>query len=128
MTKFGIRLFAVSSVNYLFGNLLFAILWRYLGAHLEYWLVAIICTAMASVFSFQTQSKYLLRIETRSFFNPRYTLFQLIGLLIAIYTVPTISSHFKLNIILVQFAWSAFFSLVSLLVLSRRGFDSSLKL
>jgi hypothetical protein len=127
MARFGIRLFAVSTVNYFFGNVLFIILWRFFGGYLEYWQIAIICTGLASVFSFQTQSRFVLRIETTSFFNPRYTTFQLIGLLIAITTVPAMSSHFKLDIILVQFAWSAFFSLVSLLVLSQRGFDSSSK-
>ena len=127
MARFGIRLFVVSAVNYFFGNVLFAILWRSFDGYSEYWHIAIICTVVASIFSFQTQSRYLLRIETRSFFNPRYTTFQLIGLLIAIATVPAVSIYFKLDIVLVQFAWSAFFSLVSLLVLSQRGFDSSSK-
>jgi hypothetical protein len=127
MARFGFRLFVVSAVNYFFGNVLFAILWRTFGSYLEYWKIAITCTVIASIFSFQTQSRYLLRIETRSFFNPRYTIFQLIGLLIAIGVVPAMSLYFKLDIILVQFAWSAFFSLVSLLVLSQQGFGSSSK-
>ena len=127
MARFGMRLFVVSAVNYFFGNVLFAILWKYFGNYSEYWQIAVICTCVASVFSFQTQSRYLLRFETRSYFNPRYTTFQLIGLLIAITIVPAVSIRFKLDIILVQFAWSAFFSLFSLLVLSQRGFDSRSK-
>lgn len=127
MAKLGIRLVVVSAVNFFFGNVLFAILWKFCGSHSEYWQIAVVCTCLASVFSFQTQSRYLLGVETRSYFNPRYTTFQLFGLLIAITTVPAMSIRFKIDIILVQFFWSAFFSLFSLLVLSQRGFDSRSK-
>lgn len=127
MTWFGIRLFSVSIINYLFGNIMFAILWKTCGGYLMYWQIAIVCTFLASLFSFQTQSRFILKQETKSFFNPRYTLFQLFGLLISIIAVPALTSYSKLDLVVVQFLWSAFFSLLSLLVLGQTGFDSRSK-
>ena len=126
--RFGIRLFSVSAINYCFGNILFAVLWKVFGGQLNHWEIAIICTCVASIFSYQTQSRYLLRMGATTFFSPRYTSFQLFGLLIAIAIVPSLSDYLNLDVILVQFVWSAFFSFVSLLILSQSGFDSSPKL
>ena len=120
--RFGLRLLSVSFLNYLFGNLLFAFLWNVSTGNFAYWKIAIISTFLASVFSYQTQSRYILKIPAETLVNLRYVAFQLLGLAFAILAVPSISRSWQLNIVIVQFGWSAFFSLVSLFLLRRRNF------
>jgi hypothetical protein len=123
MAKFGIRLFVVSAVNYFFGNVLFAILWRFFGNDSEYWQIAIVCTCVASVFSFQTQSRFILKQRIVRFVNFRFISFQLLGLALAIIFVPRLALALKVDIVATQFVWSAFYSLLSLLFLRQRRFE-----
>jgi hypothetical protein len=60
-----------------------------------------------------------------SIINLQYVAFQIVGLLLSILIVPTISDYFGINIITVQFGWSAVFSLFSLLLLQKNKFSSS---
>jgi hypothetical protein len=122
---FGLRLLLVSISNYLFGNLLFAALWNFFHNHLAYWEIAFVSTCIASVFSYQTQSRLILRLKMGSIVNFQYVAFQITGLLLSILVVPAISDHFRINIIIVQFGWSALFSLVSLFLLQKNKFSSS---
>jgi hypothetical protein len=123
MTGFGIRLFVVSGVNYFFGNVMFAILWKFFGNYLEYWKIAILCTCVASVFSFQTQSRFILKQRTVRFVNFRFISFQLLGLALAIIFVPRLARDLKIDIVTTQFVWSAFYSLLSLLLLRQKRFE-----
>jgi hypothetical protein len=122
--SFGFRLLVVSIANYLFGNFLFALLWIISAQRESYWVIAIISTFFASMFSYQTQSRGILRTTTQSVINLRYISFQLFGLAFAIVVIPSISSFWQIDIIFVQFGWSAFFSLISLLLLIKRKFSS----
>ena len=119
---FGIRLMIVSACNYLFGNFLFALLWTVLGEKLRYWGVAVLCTCIASIFSFQTQARFILRQSIVSFINLRFISFQLLGLTLAIILVPRFADAFNVNIVIIQFGWSAFYSLLTLLMLKQRRF------
>ena len=123
MARFGIRLFVVSAVNYFFGNVLFAILWKFFGNYSDYWQIAILCTCVASVFSFQTQSRFILKQRTVRFINFRFISFQLLGLALAIIFVPRLARDLKIDIVTTQFVWSAFYSLLSLLLLRQRRFE-----
>lgn len=120
----GVRLIVVSACNYLFGNSLFALLWTVLGDRLKYWGVAVLCTCIASIFSFQTQARIVLRQTIVSFINFRFISFQLLGLTLAIIFVPRIADAFNVSIVIIQFGWSAFFSLLTLLMLKLGRFDS----
>lgn len=123
--NFGVRLVLVSICNYLFGNFLFALMWQVFENRLFYWEIAILCTFCASIFSYQTQSRFILRQQVRSYINLRYTLFQLSSLALAIILVPKLAEGIGISIVLAQFGWSAFFSLISLLLL--RGGNSALR-
>lgn len=123
MARFGIRLFVVSAINYFFGNVLFAIFWRFFGNYLEYWQIAIICTGFASVFSFQTQSRFILKQRVVRFINFRFISFQMLGLALAIIFVPRLALALKIDIVTTQFVWSAFYSLLSLLFLRQSRFE-----
>ena len=123
MARFGIRLFVVSAVNYFFGNVLFAILWKLFGNYSDYWQIAILCTCVASVFSFQTQSRFILKQRTVRFINFRFISFQLLGLALAIIFVPRLALELRMDIVTTQFVWSGFYSLLSLLLLRQRRFE-----
>jgi len=123
-TGFGFRVVGVSICNYLFGNILFALSWGIFHSHFVYWQIAIACTFISSIFSYQTQSRLILRRQTGPIINYRYIAFQLLGLALAILLVPAISNKFELSVILLQFAWSAFYSLSSLLMLQKNKFTS----
>jgi hypothetical protein len=122
---FGIRLLLVSISNYLFGNLLFVILWRFFNNYLAYWEIAFVSTCISSIFSYQTQSRVTLRLELGSIINLQYVSFQITALLLSILVVPTISDYFGLNIIIVQFGWSGICSLFSLYLLQKNKFSPS---
>ena len=121
---FGMRLVLVSLGNYLFGNFLFALLWGLSDGYFAYWEIAIVSTCLSSVFSYQTQSRLILRQGTESFINLNYVSFQLLGLAFAILAVPSISRLLQMNIVIIQFGWSAFYSLISLALLRKRKFSS----
>lgn len=114
----------VSVCNYLFGNFLFALLWGLSDRHFAYWEIATVSTCLSSVFSYQTQSRLILRQGTESFINLYYVSFQLLGLAFAILAVPSISGLLQMNIVIIQFGWSAFYSLISLVLLRKRKFSS----
>jgi hypothetical protein len=122
--EFGLRLILVSLCNFLFGNILFAFLWIFLHQYFAYWGIAIVCLILASIFSYQTQSRLILGRETGPFINFLYITFQLLGLFLAILLVPVISDRLRLSIILIQFGWSACYSLTSLLMLHKNIFTT----
>jgi len=88
---FSLRLLVVSMCNYVFGNILFAFIWSFTNRAAEYWEIAIVCTFISSVFSYQTQSRIILKNQIDAIINFKYSSFQLIGLAIAILIVPFIS-------------------------------------
>jgi len=121
---FGVRLTIVSTCNYLFGNSLFAFLWVALENHLKYWEIAVLSTCVASIFSYQTQSRFLLKQEAGAIINARFILFQLFGLFMAVLLVPSLTTALGTNLIVMQFAWSAFFSSITLVLLRKRKFNA----
>jgi len=123
-TGFGFRLVGVSICNYLFGNILFTILWLFLHHYFAYWEIAIFCLIVASIFSYQTLSRLILGRKKGPFINFLYVTFQLLGLLLAIILVPVISDRLRISIILIQFGWSACYSLISLLMLHKNIFST----
>lgn len=121
---FGVRLLVVSIFNYLFGNCLFAVLWAVLGDRFKYWGVALLCTCISAIFSFQSQVRFVLRQTLVSFINFRFVSFQLLGLTLGIFFVPKFADFFNVSIVIIQFGWTAMFSLLSLLMLMQKRFDS----
>ena len=121
---FGVRLLVVSIFNYLFGNCLFAVLWVVLGDRFKYWGVAVLCTCVSAIFSFQSQVRFVLRQSIVSFINFRFVSFQLLGLTLGIFSVPKFADFFNVSIVIIQFSWSALFSLLSLLMLKQKRFNS----
>jgi len=112
------RFFIVSAINYLFGNLSFAALWLLLNNHFSYFEIAICCTFIASVFSYQMQMRFTLGLrKLRSFLSYRYLAIQFVGLVAGSIIVPRLAESTFAGVILVQFIWSGLFSLGSILFL-----------
>ena len=104
----------VSGMNYLFGNALFALLWIINNSFLPYFCVAAISTSIASIFSFQMQSRVLLKSKSPSkIVTPVYLAIQILGLITASITVPYFSSLTSAGYIPIQFLWSAMVSVIS---------------
>lgn len=115
---FSIRFIAVSLLNYSAGYLIFTFLWLLTSHLLTYWQVACISTFLASIFSFQTQNRLILRRKNfMAIVNLRYITLQVTGLLLGIALVPFVGTYFSLSILFVQFIWSAFFSILAFLTL-----------
>ena len=116
--SFGIRIVIVSTINYLFGNTLFAFVWYFSQSFLKYSVVASLSTVLAAIFSYQTQSRYIFGRKTlKSFINMYYVSFQLLGLFLGILLVPLLALNLRVSIVVVQFCWSALFSLITLTIL-----------
>ena len=112
------RFLSVSILNYSVGYLTFAASWGLLSDLLEFWQIACISTLLSSIFSHQTQNRLILqRGGPIAIINPWYILLQFIGLLSSIVLVPSSAEIFSLNILFVQFIWSAFFSIFVFLTL-----------
>ena len=112
------RFLLVSTINYFFGNFLFAALWLLLNKHFTYFEIALCCTFFASIFSYQMQMRFILGFhDLKTILNIRYLVIQLVGLISGSIIVPKLAESISANIILVQFVWSGIFSLGSILFL-----------
>ncbi len=108
---FSYRFLFVSLLNFLAGNLIFTFLWLINANVFAYWQIAFITTVLASIFSFQTQSRIVLRKNsTLGLINLRYLIFQIVGLASSIAFVPSFAQFFSVNLLLIQLIWSALFS------------------
>ena len=113
------RFLLVSALNYFFGNMLFLLLWLGLKEFLEYWVIAILCTFGASIFSFQTQSRLTFRmIPAKTWVTIEYLILQFFSLTLGVVLVPWVSSELKCPLVVIQFVWSGLFSLLSVLYLN----------
>jgi hypothetical protein len=107
----------VSALNFWVGFLIFSLLWIAFHAELHYFVIALLSTLLASVWSYQTQNRFLLKRKTlKSLISWQYLVLQTSGLLLSAIAVPTITQATNLNLLLVQLAWSFVFSILGLLV------------
>lgn len=116
--EFGFRFLSVSILNYLAGNLFFSNLWLAFGNILAFWLIVVILTVLASIFSYQTHSRISLKKQKiRKLVDFNYLIFQFISLILGILLIPQLAQFFGVNFIFMYFLWSGFASLVILLIL-----------
>ena len=116
--KFGFRFFSVSILNYLAGNLFFSTLWLVFDDTLAFWLIVVISTFLASIFSYQTHRRISLKTQKiRKFVDFKYLIFQFISLILGILLIPQLAQFFGVNIIFAYFLWTGFASLIILMIL-----------
>jgi Na+-transporting methylmalonyl-CoA/oxaloacetate decarboxylase beta subunit len=116
--EFRFRFLSVSILNYLAGNLFFSTLWLVFGDILAFWLIVIISTLLASIFSYQTHRRISLRTQKiRKVVDFKYLIFQFINLILGILLIPQLAQFFGVNFIFAYFLWSGFASLIILLIL-----------
>ena len=116
--EFRFRFLSVSILNYLAGNLFFSTLWLVFGDILAFWLIVIISTLLASIFSYQTHRRISFRTQKiRKVVDFKYLIFQFINLFLGILLIPQLAQFFGVNIILVYFLWTGFASLIILMIL-----------
>jgi Na+-transporting methylmalonyl-CoA/oxaloacetate decarboxylase beta subunit len=116
--EFRFRFLSVSILNYLAGNLFFSALWLVFGDILAFWLIVIISTLLASIFSYQTHRRISLRTQKiRKVVDFKYLIFQFINLILGILLIPQLAQFFGVNFIFTYFLWSGFASLIILLIL-----------
>ena len=109
------RFICVSALNYLFGNMIFAICWTFSGTNFEYPAVATASTLIAAVFSYQTQARLIVKsVRVRKIINPFYLSIQLISLGLSFISVPFLANQTSLGYISAQFLWSAVTSFISI--------------
>jgi hypothetical protein len=110
-------------LNYLVGNLIFALLWTSTSKYLSYFYIAVLTILIASIFSFVMHHFLSLgnSVPLRNrISNVRiYVLFQITIFVLGLYLVPFISQESGLNIIFVQLIWSGAGSLISLFLVLR---------
>jgi hypothetical protein len=107
----------VSALNFFVGFLIFSLLWFAFHTELNYFVIALLSTLLASVWSYQTQNRFILKRKTlKSLVSWQYLILQTSGLLLSAIAVPTITQTTNLNLLLVQLAWSFVFSIFGLLV------------
>jgi hypothetical protein len=107
----------VSALNFCVGFLIFSLLWFAFQTELHYFVIALLSTLLASVWSYQTQNRFLLKRKTlKSLISWQYLLLQTSGLLLSTIAVPAITQATNLNLLLIQLAWSFVFSILGLLV------------
>ena len=116
--EFGFRFLSVSILNYLAGNLFFSNLWLAFGNILAFWLIVVISTLLASIFSYQTHRRISLRAQKiRKIVDFKYLIFQFINLFLGILLIPQLAQFFGVNIIFAYFLWTGFASLIILMIL-----------
>jgi hypothetical protein len=118
---FIIRFTGVGLLNYAFGNGVFTLFWLHLSDTLSYSIIVLFTTVLGSVFSFFTHRKFTLnntRGKTRKKLTI-YTSFQVVFLFLSIITVPKISEIFQINILLLQYIWSASVSLLGVIIIAK---------
>jgi hypothetical protein len=108
---FSFRFILISLLNFTFGYSAFAVLWLLGNSFFTYWQIACLSTLFSSIFSFQSQSRFVLRKKgSLVLVQPSYIFLQFFSLVINIVVVPFLSDFYKINILLAQFFWSSFFS------------------
>jgi hypothetical protein len=108
---FSFRFVLISLLNFTFGYSAFTVLWLWGNSFFSYWQIACASTLFSSIFSFQSQSRFVLRKrESIVLVKPSYIFLQFVGLVINIVVVPLLSDSYEINILLAQFFWSSFFS------------------
>ncbi len=116
--EFTFRFLSDSILNYLTGNLFFATMWLVFGDILAFWLIVIISTLFASIFSYQTHRHISLRTQKiRKVVDFKYLIFQFINLILVILLISQLAQIFEVNFIFAYFLWSGFASLMILLIL-----------
>ena len=116
--EFGFRFLSVSILNYLAGDLFFSTLWLIFGNILAFWLIVVISTLLASIFSYQTHRRISLKTQRiRKIVDFKYLFFQFLNLTLGIFMIPRLAEFFEVNFIVMYFLWSGFASLVILLIL-----------
>jgi hypothetical protein len=109
----------VSALNFGVGFFVFSLLWITFQTVLSYFLIALLSTLLASVWSYQTQNRFTFKRKTlASLVSWQYLILQTSGLVLSSMMVPTITQTTNLNLLLVQLVWSLFFSIIGLCVLS----------
>lgn len=112
------RFLIVGATNYLFGNLVFTLLWSLLSAHLSYLILASASTIISSLFSYASHT--FVTLKEKTFIMQNFSLFslvQLMGLIVSVLLVPRVASSLVVNLLLIQYLWSAIFSIVGVLLL-----------
>jgi len=113
------RFTLVAALNFGVGFLIFSILWVTFHTVVNYFVIALVATLLASVWSYQTQNRFLLKRNIlKSIISWQYLILQLSGLLLSSIAVPLITQTKSLNLLLVQLAWSFVFSVIGLWVVS----------
>jgi len=116
--EFGFRFLSVSILNYLAGNLFFSTLWLVFDNTLAFWLIVVISTLLASIFSYQTHRRISLRTQKiKKIVYFKYLIFQFINLFLGILLIPQLAQFFGVNIVLAYFLWTGFASLIILMIL-----------
>jgi hypothetical protein len=116
--EFGFRFLSVSILNYLAGNLFFSTLWLVFDNTLAFWLIVVISTLLASIFSYQTHRRISLRTQKiKKIVDFKYLIFQFINLFLGILLIPQLAQFFGVNIVLAYFLWTGFASLIILMIL-----------
>ena len=113
------RFTLVSALNFGVGFLIFSLLWIPFYSVLSYFVIALLSTLLASVWSYQTQNRFILkRNNLNSVVSWQYLVLQTSGLLLSTLCVPAITQTTNLNLLIVQLVWSFVFSIAGLLVIS----------
>jgi hypothetical protein len=112
------RFLAFGTLNYIVGNLFFTGYWWYLGTHVPYLIVAMLSTLTASVFSYFTHTFGTLSSRTFNGHNLMlYACVQGIGLIVSALLVPKVTQLLQIKLLLVQYTWSALFSIIGIILL-----------
>ena len=113
-----IKFLVISAVNYLFGNFIFAFFWTLNNEKFQYLIVAVPSTLIASIFSYQVQSRYLVNsANRRPIVSPIFLAIQLANLGVSAIMVPFLSKETSLGLIPIQFLWSGFISVISIILI-----------
>jgi len=113
-----IRFLLVGTLNYVAGNLIFTFYWWAFHHKLAYFLIALLTMLSTSLFSYSTHTFGTLK--SRRFEKTDlgiYTFIQGIGLVSSVILVPRVSSIFEVHLLLVQYIWSAIYSVMGILLL-----------
>jgi hypothetical protein len=112
------RFLVFGAFNYLAGNLIFTSIWWFWGTKFPYWFIALLATMTASIVSYSTHTFGTLRSHS---FDRRnlafYALVQGIGLIISSLLVPKVAQMLNINLLPVQYDWSAIFSIIGIALL-----------
>ena len=115
---FSAKFVGISGLNYLVGNLIFMLFWFFNIWSLPYLVIASISTFLSVFFSYQTQTRILIKSrDAKKFRSFGYLSIQIGSLMLASLVVPFLSRSTSLSYIAIQFVWSAAVSVLSVLFL-----------